>query len=172
MKRECLERGCRDVCGSVACVMGVIHRRLSAMGSCGDHEDDVQDAMVGLIQLVRRSEASFEFDQLVALAQTILRRRRVDRLRRPLLRLLGNLDDAVEVGSAEAPRLPPIPQGLALMLRRNGVQLLEAWLSGCRTKHALARRLQTSPASIRRRWRRMVVLVEDYLRIQRGMRVE
>ncbi|MCR9245650.1 MAG: hypothetical protein NXI31_11510 [bacterium] len=146
-------------------------RHLHARSRDLECEDDVQEAIVGLLEfLARHRDESSDSpaatmpsqQELFAIADRIQRCRRVDRLRRLRPQLLGESDQLLPepeeiLGDRE------IPQELRERLKPKALELLQAWLDGCRSKKALARRLATSAAAIRLRMRRLVATLEAYL---------
>jgi DNA-directed RNA polymerase specialized sigma24 family protein len=66
-----------------------------------DHEDDVQEAVLSLLIMVRAPGGPGSCQDVMGLARVILRRRRADRLRRRKHQLLGSGD--VDVQSPQAP---------------------------------------------------------------------
>lgn len=150
-------------------------RHLHARSRDLECEDDVQEAIVGLLEFLAhyRDESSDSNSatmpsqqELFAIADRILRCRRIDRLRRLRPQLLGESDQLLPepeevLGDRE------IPPDLRERLKPKALELLQAWLDGCRSKKALARRLATSAAAIRLRMRRLVATLEAYLRERR-----
>lgn len=119
-------------------------------GSGSEHPDAVQET---LLRLLRRLGAAPEALDATRLARCILRGIRIDQLRGHRAIQLGDADEQVAQ--------PPTPSSttkypdLTEHLGAAAAELLGAILSGVRSNKALARQLDTSPCSIRKRRKRL-----------------
>jgi len=134
--------------------------------SSANHEDDVQEA---LLRLFRRFGPEPSPEVALRLGGLMIFALRVDRARRPAQRPLGQGDALVPAGELDQQerqqldvrRLDP---SLATALGRKGVELLNALVDGGASTKRLARRLQTSPAAVRRRRARILRILSQWLR--------
>lgn len=138
---------------------------LMTLGVGHDHEDDVQDAIVSLLRLGSEKEQieSRDFVSVRVLARAILRRRRIDRLRRRLPVLLGEQDVEIIGQEGSAGEWPPLPDDLRKCMGAKAVDLLRARLEGCRSASSLAFRFGVDTRCIRRRVKRLQLALGLYL---------
>lgn len=118
-----------------------------------ERDDDVQDT---LLRLHRRLGPDALLEDAIRLGRFILRRCRIDRLRRRTLELLGDGDDeAVRpmVGDADLAATESLESDpeFTQRLGPSAARLLQVILSGIRCNKAIARVLDSSPSSVRRR---------------------
>jgi hypothetical protein len=124
--------------------------RLRATARWPDGADDVQETMLRLWHRLGAEAVSMD---ALRLGHHILRRCRIDRLRRRHLALLG--DAITEMGAMDDASGQPMQDGLPVELGGHFTasenRLLEAICSGVTANKALARVLETSPSAVRRR---------------------
>ncbi len=139
---------------------------LAGHASDQDRADDVQETM---LRLFRRLGPRANATDALCLGHCILRRVRIDRLRRRAPSLLGDASDglAAVVSPFDAAETSPenwVHPALLQILGARAMGLLELIVAGVRDNKAIARILDTSPCAVRRRRRRIQRLLGALVR--------